>query len=163
SGAVMSYCCDRGRSTTWGINGGLPSIPHGVWLNPSAADRTYLGATFSNVSIAPGDSFERPSAGGGGFGDPLERTTAEVHEVVIAESAAGLDECDVDGAAPTRDRARIRAERAAWLDTAAAEVARRYREGEITVHDVIRRYGVVLDWGTGELLEKSTGQFRESM
>ena len=32
-GAVMSYCCDRARSITWGIEGGLPSIPHGVWLN----------------------------------------------------------------------------------------------------------------------------------
>src|SRR5699024_12326330 len=66
-------------------------------------------------------------------------------------------------AAPPRDRARIRSERAPWLDAAPAEGARRYREDEITVHDVIRRYGVVLDWGTGELLEKSTGQFRESM
>ena len=31
--AVMSYCCDRARSVTWGIDGGLPSLPHGVWLN----------------------------------------------------------------------------------------------------------------------------------
>ena len=31
-GAVMSYMCDRARSITWGIKGGLPSIPHGVWL-----------------------------------------------------------------------------------------------------------------------------------
>src|SRR5699024_8328090 len=131
SGAVMSYCCDRGRSTTWGINGGLPSIPHGVWLNPSAAERTYLGATFSNVSIAPGDSFERPSAGGGGFGDPLDRPTEEVHEDVIDgyvsidradkdygdiinEIEAELDEYEIDEAATTRERARIRSERASW-------------------------------------------------
>lgn len=30
---VVSYCCDRERSVTWGMWGGLPSIPHGVWLN----------------------------------------------------------------------------------------------------------------------------------
>ncbi|WP_344311062.1 hydantoinase B/oxoprolinase family protein, partial [Brevibacterium samyangense] len=45
-GAVMSYCCDRGRSLTWGINGGLPSVPHGVWLNPGTQDARYLGAAF---------------------------------------------------------------------------------------------------------------------
>src|SRR5699024_1953392 len=140
----------------------------------------YLGATFSNVSIAPGDSFQRPSAGGGGFGDPLDRPTAEVladvidsyvsidraakdYGVVITESDAELDEHEVDEAAPTRERARIRSARASWLGADPAEVARRYREDEITVDGVIRRDGVVLDWGTGELLEKSTGQFRESM
>ena len=36
-GAVMSYCCDRARSITWGIEGGLPSIPHGVWLATARA------------------------------------------------------------------------------------------------------------------------------
>lgn len=180
SGAVMSYCCDRGRSTTWGINGGLPSIPHGVWLNPSSQDPKYLGATFSNVSISPGDTFERPSAGGGGFGDALERPSVEVHEdvidgyvsinraakdygVVITEIDAELDEYEVDETATTKLRAQIRSERASWLEADPAEVARRYCNDEITVHDVVRKYGVVLDWGTGELLPKSTGQFRESM
>src|SRR5699024_1655999 len=156
---------------------------------------------------APGDSCERPSAGGGGFGDPLDRTTAGVVEDVIdgcgaidraakdyggvsaetdaehagteAGDAGAAPEraplrpgghaqpdpaaAEVHGAARPRARARIRSDRAPCLDAAPAEVARRYREDEITVHDVIRRYGVVLDWGTGELLEKSTGQFRESM
>ena len=27
--------------------------------------------------------------------------------------------------------------------------------------DAVRRYAVILDWGTGELLPKSTEQFRE--
>src|SRR5690606_31947971 len=31
---VMSYSCDRARSVTWGLFGGLPSTPHGAWLNP---------------------------------------------------------------------------------------------------------------------------------
>jgi len=180
TGAVMSYCCDRGRSTTWGINGGLPSIPHGVWLNPSSENPRYLGATFSNVAISPGDPFEPPSAGGGGRGAPLERSPAEAPDAVVAgyasidratkdygvvvrEIDAELDEYEIDEAATAKERERIRPERASWLDADPAEVARRYRDGEITVHDVIRQYGVVLDWGTGELLEKSTGQFRDSM
>jgi N-methylhydantoinase B len=39
-------------------------------------------------------------------------------------------------------------------------VAERYRDGELTTMDAIRRHGVILDWGTGELLEKTTEQFR---
>ena len=31
--SVMSYCCDRERSVTFGIEGGLPGYPHGAWLN----------------------------------------------------------------------------------------------------------------------------------
>ena len=32
--------------------------------------------------------------------------------------------------------------------------------GELDVHDLVRQYGVILDWGTGELLPKTTEQFR---
>src|SRR5699024_6311104 len=83
--------------------------------------------------------------------------------VVITEIDAELDEHEIEEAATTRARTRIHSERASWPDADPTAAPRRDREEEITVHDVIRRYGVVLDWGTGELLEKSTGQFRESM
>ena len=91
-----------------------------------------------------------------------------MHTVAVVQAGsvpfdAELDEYEIDEAATAKERERIRSERASWLDADPAEVARRYRDGEITVHDVIRQYGVVLDWGTGELLEKSTGQFRDSM
>ena len=39
-------------------------------------------------------------------------------------------------------------------------MAARYREGELDQLDVIRRHGVILDWGTGELLPNTTEQFR---
>ncbi|TXK90225.1 hydantoinase B/oxoprolinase family protein, partial [Parageobacillus sp. SY1] len=81
--AVMSYCCDRARSVTWGIFGGLPSIPHGAILNPNTEKERYLGTIFSNVKIQKGDVFTRPSAGGGGLGDPLERDPKAVLEDVI--------------------------------------------------------------------------------
>lgn len=35
--------------------------------------------------------------------------------------------------------------------------------GTLTLHDVLRRHGVILDWGTGELMEKSTRQYRETL
>lgn len=177
---VMSYCCDRGRSVTWGIEGGLPSVPHGVWLNKGTSDERYLGATFSNVAVRSGDAFTRPSAGGGGFGDPLERTIEEVLDDVIDEYVSveraeldygvvitaidpEVDDYQVDYEATQAAREHIRANRAQWLNEDPAVVAHRYQSGEITVHDVLRRHGVILDWGTGELLKQSTEQYRESM
>ena len=45
---------------------------------------------FSNVPVKTGDTFTRPSAGGGGFGDPLERDPALVAEDVT-DGYAGLN------------------------------------------------------------------------
>ncbi|NLT26520.1 MAG: hydantoinase B/oxoprolinase family protein [Microbacteriaceae bacterium] len=176
---VVSYCCDRARSITWGIEGGLPSIPHGVWLNRGTDDEKYLGSVFSSVPLEPGDEFSRPSAGGGGFGDPLERDPELVVEdvidgyvsveraaidygVVITVGDAELDEYSVDADATAAKRAEIREARRGWIEENPESVAERYRAGELTVHDVIRQYGVVLDWGTGELFPESTRQFRET-
>ena len=39
----------------------------------------------------------------------------------------------------------------------------RYRDGELDVLDLVRHYGVILDWGTGELLPKTTVTFREML
>jgi N-methylhydantoinase B len=178
--SVMSYCCDRARSITWGIEGGLPSIPHGVWLNKGKPDERFLGAIFSSIPVQTGDSFTRPSAGGGGFGDPLQRDPEAVREDVIdgyvsIERAAkdygvvieavdpGLDDYRIDSVASALLREEIAAARHGWLAEDAASVAARYRDGEIDMFDAIRRYGVILDWGTGELFPNTTEQFRELM
>jgi len=175
-GTVMSYMCDRARSITWGIEGGLPSIPHGVWLTRDG-ERSFLGAVFSGVPCGPGDEFTRPSAGGGGFGDPLERDPQAVKEdvadgyvsieragkdygVVVREVDAELAEFEVDEEATAAERERIRSERLGWLEEDPESVAARYREGALDQLDVIRRHGVILDWGTGELFPKTTEQFR---
>jgi N-methylhydantoinase B len=175
---VMSYCCDRARSVTWGINGGLPSMPHGVWLHRDGEEaETFLGAAFSNVPVRGGDVFRRPSAGGGGFGDPLQRAPEEVREdvadgyvsiarartdygVVVEEVDAEMAEYTVDAEATAREREAIRGARAQWLQEDPETVAGRYRAGELSTLDLVRRYGVILDWGTGELLPRSTDQFR---
>lgn len=178
--SVMSYCCDRARSITWGIEGGLPSIPHGVWLNRDTEDERFLGSIFSSVPVQPGDTFFRPSAGGGGLGDPLERTPEEVLEDVIdgyvsVERAAEdygvvitpidpeLDRYEIEAEATVAKRAWIRENRASWLETDPSEVAAKYRSGDLGLLDVIRKHGVILDWGTGELFERSTQQHREQM
>jgi N-methylhydantoinase B len=174
----MSYCCDRSRSVTWGINGGLPSIPHGVWLNRGTAEEAFLGSVFSSVAVQAGDTFERPSAGGGGLGDPLDRAPEAVLEdvidgyvtiaggardygVVITPIDPEIDEYEIDRTATDALRAEIRAARQQWLNVDPAEVAARFRDGELDTFDLLRRYGVVVDWGTGELLPNTTKQFRD--
>lgn len=177
--AVISYICDRERAIVWGLKGGLPSMPHGLTLRRAGSERDeWLGSVFSDVPLANGDVFSRPTAGGGGYGDPLERDPALVRDdvandyvslerackdygVVLRVVDVDLAEYEVDAAATAQERARIRSLRRAWLVTSPEEVARRYRNGELDRMDVVRQYAVVLDWGTGELLERSTAQFRE--
>lgn len=177
---VVSYCCDRARSIPWGIKGGLPSIPQGVWLNPGGEEEKLLGAIFSNVPLAEGDFFTRPSAGGGGFGDPLLREPAAVREdvidgyvtieralkdygVVIREVDADLSLYDVDEDGTAAARERAAKEREGLLGVDAEEVAARYRSGELDALDLIRQYGVIVDWGSGELLPNTTATFREML
>ena len=78
----MSYCCDRERSVTFGIEGGLPGYPTAPGSIGQAGGK-FLGAIFSGLPVKEGDEFDRPSSGGGGFGDPLERDPAQVLEDVI--------------------------------------------------------------------------------
>ena len=174
---VASYCCDRERSITWGLWGGLPSIPHGVWVNQGTQGQRYLGSIFSNVGLEAGDAVTRPSAGGGGLGDPLERDEDRVCEdvadgyvsieraatdygVVIREVDADLAEYVVDHEATLAKRAFIRANRTKWLQHDAEDIAAKYRAGELGMLDLIRAYGVIVNWGSGELLPKTTEQFR---
>jgi len=177
--SVISYICDRERAVVWGIEGGLPSMPHGLSLARAGSNREeWLGSVFSDVPLASGDRFSRPTAGGGGYGDPLERDPLLVREdvaddyvsierarkdygVVLRVVDADLAEYAVDHEATERERARIRGERRAWLAVPPEQVAQRYRAGELDRLDVVRQYGVILDWATGALLERSTAQFRE--
>jgi N-methylhydantoinase B len=177
---VMSYCCDRARSITWGVDGGLPSIPHGVTLRREGERPRFLGAVFSGVPVIPGDRFERPSAGGGGLGDPLERDPAQVLEDVIdgyvtvrgAEHDYGVvikpvdpevDDWHIDAAATDALRNRMRQARLGWLEEAPESVVERLRNGEISVADAIRRHGVICDWNDYTVLPETTRQFRAAM
>ncbi|MEH6719549.1 MAG: hydantoinase B/oxoprolinase family protein [Aurantimonas endophytica] len=179
-GAVMSYICDRERAVVWGVEGGLPSMPHGLTLTRAGSEEpTWLGSVFSDHPVFTGDEFARPTAGGGGFGDPLERDPKKVMEdviddyvsidraekdygVVIREIDRDLCEFEVDEAATQAKRAEIRAARTEWARSDPQEVARKYKTGEINALDAIRRYATILDWETGEVLPKTTEQFRES-
>src|SRR6185437_6101727 len=80
-------------------------MPHGVWLNKGTERERFLGAVFSGVDARGGDRFTRPSARGGGFGDPLERErlraerrgwlAADAEEIADRFRAGELDVLDV--------------------------------------------------------------------
>ena len=103
----MSYVCDRKRAVVWGVDGGLPSMPHGLTIKRAVSDTSeWPGSVFFDFPMYSGDEFARPTAGGGGFRDPLERTTdmvlADVVEGYVSIGRAALDygvvinEVDVD-------------------------------------------------------------------
>ncbi|QFU81800.1 hydantoinase B/oxoprolinase family protein [Natronorubrum aibiense] len=178
--SVISYCSDRAYSVTWGLDGGLPGVPHGVTLTRADDDPKDLGTVFSNKPIETGDRFTRPSSGGGGFGDPLERDPDAVREDVIDEYVSieraerdygvvidaidpELCEYEIDHEATAAKRDHIREHREGWLEEDPESVAERYREGDLDQLDLVRRYGVILEWESGELLERTTAQFREML
>ncbi|MBD1548495.1 hydantoinase B/oxoprolinase family protein [Roseibium aggregatum] len=178
--AVMSYICDRERAVVWGVEGGLPSMPHGLSIRRNGEDASkWLGSVFSDYPVYTGDEFARPTAGGGGFGDPLERDPEAVREdviddyvsieraardygVVIREVDADLCEYEIDLPATETLRADLRSKRVGWARMAPEEVSDLYKKGEIDVLDVVRRHAVILDWETGDVLPKTTEQFRDS-
>ena len=178
--AVMSYCSDRARSVTWGVFGGLPGVPHGVRLERKGEEPVELGTVFSGEPVDDGDFFVRPSSGGGGYGDPLDRDPEAVREDVVDEYVSveraerdygvvvevvdeDLREVEIDEEATEESRAYIREHRRDWLTADPHEVARRHREGELDVLDLVRRYGVIVEPESGEVLETTTEQFREML
>jgi N-methylhydantoinase B len=114
------------------------------------------------------------------LGDPLERDPKAVLEdvideyvsvvrarrdygVVIKEIDRELDLFEIDAEATKTERRRIRTERVGWLSEDPEQVAVRFRSGALDTLDLIRQYGVILDWGSGELLAKTTVQYREML
>lgn len=56
-----------------------------------------------------------------------------------------------------------RENRIAWIREAPESVKRKLDAGEIDELDVLRRHGVILDWGSREVLPRTTAQFREML
>jgi N-methylhydantoinase B len=124
--------------------------------------------------------FRKPSAGGGGLGDPLERDPKLVLEdaidgyvtierakkdygvVVIAIDPEVLS-FEIDLEATARERDFIRRNRKDWLQEDPETVAQMFRDGEIDVLDAIRKYGVIINLKNNTLLSKTTRQFREML
>ena len=114
---------DRHLTQPWGILGGRPGACSEKWLVRTDGSRERLPSKIDNVRVAPGDRIVFRTAGGGGWGDALEREPAVVRRDVVrglltAEAArAGYGVAlngpghEVDRAATDDARARLRRER----------------------------------------------------
>ena len=74
-----------------------------------------------------------------------------------------LDEYKIEENATLAERARIASHRKEWLNEDAEKIAALYRDKKLNMLDLIRQYGVIVDWGSGELLPKTTAEFREML
>ena len=114
---------DRHLSQPWGILGGKPGGCSEKWLVRADGSRERLPSKVDNVRVVPGDRILFRTAGGGGWGDALERDPAVVRRDVVrglltaaaARDGYGValngDGNAVDRAATDDLRARMRRER----------------------------------------------------
>jgi N-methylhydantoinase B len=81
--ATFQLRSDRHDFLPWGIDGGRPGTPTRNYLNPDT-DSEEIAAK-SLRSLKKGDLYRLVQAGGGGYGDPLERDVHAVLEDVQQE------------------------------------------------------------------------------
>ena len=114
---------DRHLSQPWGILGGGPGACSEKWLVREDGGREPLPSKVDGVKVRPGDRIVFRTAGGGGWGDPLEREAARVRNDVArglmsadrAREGYGVilagDPVEVDARATEELRGRLRHER----------------------------------------------------
>jgi len=120
--AEYSVTCDRAVIPPWGVLGGESAAPISNWVTEADGGRRamFVLGKVSSYPMVRGDSVTIQAAGGGGYGDPLDRDpqavaddvldgyvtharAREVYGVVMDAAAAGAD------LAQTREqRARLR-------------------------------------------------------
>ena len=74
---------DRHLTQPWGILGGQPGACSEKWLEKEDGSREPLPSKVDNVRVRGGDRIIFRTAGGGGWGDPLEREPAKVRGDVV--------------------------------------------------------------------------------
>ncbi|HJM51628.1 MAG TPA: hydantoinase B/oxoprolinase family protein [Alphaproteobacteria bacterium] len=89
--AVLQVRSDRREFRPYGLYGGYPGQPSANFLNPQDENRPLPSKL--NITFRRGDVFRHELAGGGGWGDPLERDPEMVltdvrNELVSAQAAA---------------------------------------------------------------------------
>jgi len=70
---LFSAHSDRHRIHPWGLKGGLSGGCGRFLLNPNTPEKKVIASKISDVVVHEGDVISIQTAGGGGFGSPLER------------------------------------------------------------------------------------------
>ena len=74
---TVSLWFERSRQPAWGLFGGHDAIGPDVVVNPGRPDERRL-LKANGLAIKTGDVIRCATGGGGGYGDPVERTAADV-------------------------------------------------------------------------------------
>jgi len=120
SEGTLQVRSDRRDHRPFGLYGGSPGAPSENYLNPDGENRVLPGKF--TMTIRKGDVFRHVLAGGGGWGDPLERDPAAVLRDVRNELLSPARALADYGVAV--DTARWRVDEAA-TQRARADIARR--------------------------------------
>ena len=119
--AVLQVRSDRARFRPYGLYGGMPGQPSANYLNPHGNNQKLTSKP--TMMIQKGDVFRHELAGGGGWGDPLDRdpdhvlrdVRDELVSITSAESDYGviINACSmtVDEKATSSLREEMRAKR----------------------------------------------------
>src|SRR5262249_11991404 len=82
--ANLTVICDRYFLPTWGAHGGKPGATHKYIVNPGTPEeRVVPRGKFDKEPLKKGDLLRCLTAGGGGWGDPLERDIGHVLADVV--------------------------------------------------------------------------------
>ena len=76
---------DRWLTPPWGILGGKPGMRSTKILVHTDGTRTVLPSKCDQIKVEPGDQLIFQTAGGGGWGDPLDRDSEKVRVDVVRE------------------------------------------------------------------------------
>ncbi len=109
---------DRKHHLPWGLDGGAPGTPCLHIVNPGEGQRILPPMPMEAIKFNEGDVFLHIGAGGGGYGDPLDRDPAlvladVVEERLTAEYAEQVYGVVIDPATATVDPAATEAKRKA--------------------------------------------------
>jgi N-methylhydantoinase B len=145
--ARYSLLSDGAVVPAFGVLGGLSGVPVGAWIERHGAIEEFeTPGKIAGHALQEGDVVMVRSAGGGGYGDPLDReakrVAADLREGLISPAAASdhygvvLDETNaIDAAATSALRQRMRAARVGLTALLQAEV---FEAGAVSQRRVYR-------------------------
>jgi N-methylhydantoinase B len=81
--AIIGVRMDNVRHPAWGVNGGMAGGSGFITVNPGTADERKLKPMSDGHKLRCGDLIRIVTAGGGGWGSPLERPAGQVHLDVL--------------------------------------------------------------------------------
>lgn len=79
---TVSLWFERSRQPAWGLFGGEDAVGPDVVINPGRADERRI-LKVNGMKVRKGDIIRCATGGGGGYGDPVARATAEVEADIM--------------------------------------------------------------------------------